>query len=242
MTEQRLAGRVAIVTGASRGIGEAIAVAFAREGAAVAVAARTEAVFDPRLPGTIHETVAKITDGGRARRRDPGRSRPRRRRRPPRRRGTCGARPHRPARQQRGGDGSRPSPPQGGAPATPAAEPAPAAASAATRATATTASERGAARPGAGSFLEFPLKGYRLHFQVGTLRLLSADAASAARHDLARAGRDRQHQLARRLHPRRGTVRTPRPAEWVRLRRQQGGDAPPHRGGGVRDGGRTASP
>ena len=40
---------------------------FAREGAAVAVVARTEQVFDERLPGTIHETVAAIeADGGRA--------------------------------------------------------------------------------------------------------------------------------------------------------------------------------
>ena len=67
MTERRLEGRVAIVTGASRGIGEAVARLFAREGAAVAVAARTEQVFDERLPGTIHETVDAIeADGGRA--------------------------------------------------------------------------------------------------------------------------------------------------------------------------------
>jgi 7-alpha-hydroxysteroid dehydrogenase len=64
---QRLAGRAAIVTGASRGLGRAIAVALAAEGAAVAVAGRTEQVWDDRLPGTIGETVAAIeAAGGRA--------------------------------------------------------------------------------------------------------------------------------------------------------------------------------
>jgi 7-alpha-hydroxysteroid dehydrogenase len=67
MTKDRLEGRTAIVTGASRGIGKAIAIAFAAEGAAVAVVARTEAVWDERLPGTIHETVDEIeANGGRA--------------------------------------------------------------------------------------------------------------------------------------------------------------------------------
>jgi 7-alpha-hydroxysteroid dehydrogenase len=57
---RRLHGQTAIVTGASRGLGRSIAVALAAEGAAVAVVARTERVWDERLPGTIGETVAAI--------------------------------------------------------------------------------------------------------------------------------------------------------------------------------------
>ncbi|TAM68096.1 SDR family NAD(P)-dependent oxidoreductase [Mycobacterium sp.] len=60
----RLAGRAAIVTGASRGLGRAIALALAAEGAAVAVGGRTEEVWDDRLPGTIGETVADIEAAG----------------------------------------------------------------------------------------------------------------------------------------------------------------------------------
>ena len=63
----RLVGRAAIVTGASRGLGRATALALAAEGAAVAVVARTEQQWDERLPGTIGDTVAAIADaGGRA--------------------------------------------------------------------------------------------------------------------------------------------------------------------------------
>jgi len=63
----RLEGRCAIVTGASRGLGRAAALALAAEGAAVAVVARTEAQWDHRLPGTISDTVAAIEQaGGRA--------------------------------------------------------------------------------------------------------------------------------------------------------------------------------
>jgi NAD(P)-dependent dehydrogenase (short-subunit alcohol dehydrogenase family) len=63
----RLTGRTAIITGASRGLGKAIAIAFARDGAAVAVVARSETEWNERLPGTIHDTVAEIEgEGGRA--------------------------------------------------------------------------------------------------------------------------------------------------------------------------------
>jgi citronellol/citronellal dehydrogenase len=62
-----LDGKIAIVTGASRGIGAAIASRFGAEGAAVAVAARTTDPGQSRLPGTIGDTVAAITgDGGTA--------------------------------------------------------------------------------------------------------------------------------------------------------------------------------
>jgi citronellol/citronellal dehydrogenase len=82
-----LSGKVAIVTGASRGLGKIYASALAKAGAAVAVTARTEQVDSARpaavptagemhpgraamvlegaLPGTIHQTVEEITRVGR---------------------------------------------------------------------------------------------------------------------------------------------------------------------------------
>ncbi|MDP6377041.1 MAG: SDR family oxidoreductase [Pseudomonadales bacterium] len=60
----RLQGQVAIITGASRGLGEYCALAFAREGAKVAVAARSVEEKDPRLPGTIFHTARSIEEIG----------------------------------------------------------------------------------------------------------------------------------------------------------------------------------
>jgi citronellol/citronellal dehydrogenase len=60
----KLTDKVAIIGGASRGIGKDIAVALAAEGAKVAVVARSEVEPDPRLPGTIHQTVQEIEAAG----------------------------------------------------------------------------------------------------------------------------------------------------------------------------------
>src|ERR1700687_2357043 len=59
-----LGGRVAVVTGASRGIGKALAIRLAQEGADVVVAAKSEQSTD-RLPGSIHETADAIRAMGR---------------------------------------------------------------------------------------------------------------------------------------------------------------------------------
>jgi citronellol/citronellal dehydrogenase len=61
-----LAGKTLFITGASRGIGLAIALRAARDGANIAIAAKT-ATPHPKLPGTIHSAAEEIEKaGGRA--------------------------------------------------------------------------------------------------------------------------------------------------------------------------------
>ncbi|KAJ2784857.1 hypothetical protein H4R18_000891 [Coemansia javaensis] len=54
---------VVFITGGSRGIGEAIAVRLGREGACVAIAAKT-AEANSKLPGTIHTAARAIEEAG----------------------------------------------------------------------------------------------------------------------------------------------------------------------------------
>jgi citronellol/citronellal dehydrogenase len=61
-----LAGKTLFITGASRGIGLAIALRAARDGANVVIAAKS-GVPNPKLPGTIHTAAAAVeAAGGRA--------------------------------------------------------------------------------------------------------------------------------------------------------------------------------
>jgi NAD(P)-dependent dehydrogenase (short-subunit alcohol dehydrogenase family) len=62
--EADLSGKVAIVTGSSRGIGKRAALALARRGARLVVTARTVETSGSELPGTIGQTVTEIESLG----------------------------------------------------------------------------------------------------------------------------------------------------------------------------------
>jgi citronellol/citronellal dehydrogenase len=61
----KLKDKIAIVTGSSRGLGKAIALNFAREGAHIVVASLGSDEDNPKLPGTIKETVEAVQALGR---------------------------------------------------------------------------------------------------------------------------------------------------------------------------------
>lgn len=62
----KLAGKTVFVTGSSRGIGKAIALRVAREGANVVITGKTDRPHE-RLPGTIQTAAAEVeAEGGRA--------------------------------------------------------------------------------------------------------------------------------------------------------------------------------
>ena len=61
--EMALSGKTLFITGASRGIGLAIALKAAKEGANIAVAAKTDSPH-PKLPGTIHTAAEEIEKAG----------------------------------------------------------------------------------------------------------------------------------------------------------------------------------
>ncbi len=58
-----LSGKTLFITGASRGIGRAIALRAARDGANIAIASKSS-VANPRLPGTIHSVAAEVEAAG----------------------------------------------------------------------------------------------------------------------------------------------------------------------------------
>lgn len=58
-----LKDKVIIITGASRGIGREMAITFAKEGAVIVIAAKSDQPH-PKLPGTIHTVAKEVQDAG----------------------------------------------------------------------------------------------------------------------------------------------------------------------------------
>ncbi len=66
MTQTQTSVKTVFITGGSRGIGRAIALRFAREGANIVIAAKSDEPH-PKLPGTIHSVAREVEElGGRA--------------------------------------------------------------------------------------------------------------------------------------------------------------------------------
>ena len=63
MTEASLAGKTILMSGGSRGIGLAIALRAARDGANIALIAKTDTPH-PKLAGTVHTAAAAIEAAG----------------------------------------------------------------------------------------------------------------------------------------------------------------------------------
>jgi citronellol/citronellal dehydrogenase len=63
MATSTLAGKTLFITGASRGIGKAIALRAARDGANIVIAAKTTEAH-PKLPGTIYTAAKEIEEAG----------------------------------------------------------------------------------------------------------------------------------------------------------------------------------
>ena len=63
MATSTLAGKTLFITGASRGIGKAIALRAARDGANIVIAAKTTEAH-PKLPGTIYSAAKEIEEAG----------------------------------------------------------------------------------------------------------------------------------------------------------------------------------
>src|SRR6201998_3593649 len=62
-TDKGLKGRTIFITGASRGIGKAIALRAARDGANITIAAKT-ATPHPKLAGTIYTAAEEVEQAG----------------------------------------------------------------------------------------------------------------------------------------------------------------------------------